>query len=123
MDDKVYKDLREALRFVAKQDVNGCLRGETEYERSWMKRGGVGAFFTLVRSMDRLDSLCSRQPEGGDRYDIFLHCLQSDGDTGVLNAVRDLRRYLLLVEAELVRQGHELPLQRHNKEDFSDEAD
>ena len=119
MDKKTKEELYEAVGVVAQLDWSGVMKGEEEYDRSWLKRGGVGVYFTLIRPMDRLDSLCSRPASNGVPYDIFQHCLDSpDGDTGVLNAVRDLRRYLLLVEAELVRRGHQLPLQRHNHKDM-----
>ncbi len=112
--DKETKDgLEAALTKVAQQDIEGILVAEDEYDRSWCRRGGQGAFFTLARALDRLPVLVARQPKAGDRYDIFQHCIESDG-TGVLDSVRDLRRYLLLVESELVRRGHKLPLQRHN---------
>jgi len=116
MDEKLKKQLLAALQKVAAQDVEGCFNGEQEYNRSWLKRGPVGAYFTVVRPLDRLDTLCNRSASNGVSFDIFQHVLDSpDGDTGALNAVRDLRRYLLLVEAELVRRGFDLPLQRHNR--------
>lgn len=100
---------------VANLDVEGLLSARDEYGDSWKENGGIGAYFTLKRPLDRLVKLCSKMPKGGDgRYDIFAHCVESEGDGGALNAVRDLRRYLTLVEAELIERGEKLPVQRHN---------
>jgi hypothetical protein len=107
--------MEEAISTVAASDVEGLIKAQAEYGDSWKKRGGSGAYLTIVRPLDRLDILAGKPASNGIPYDIFQHCLDAkDGDSGVLNAVRDLRRYLILVEAHLVSQGHELPKQRHN---------
>lgn len=115
MDDQTRDGLKSALEIVTKQDLEGVLVGEEEYSRSWLRHGSVGAFFTMIRCMHRFDVLCSRPASNNIEYDVFQHCLDSIGDSGVLNSVRDARRYLLLLEAELIRLGHTLPLQRHNQ--------
>jgi len=110
------KSFEVSLEEVAVRDVEGLMQARIEYGESWKKRGGCGAYFTIVRPLDRLDILCARPASNGVPFDIFQHCLDSpNGDEGVLNALRDLRRYLLLVEVELVQRGHDLPLQRHNR--------
>lgn len=115
MDEATRVGLEASLKKVAQSDVEGILVGEEEYDRSWMKDGGVGAWFTMKRCLDRLPVLVSRKPsDSGDRFDIFQHVLADKAGTGVLDSVRDMRRYCMLVEAELVRQGHNLPPQRHN---------
>ena len=112
-------EFQQALKRVLDSDLEGLIEAQNEYGESWCARGGQGAFFTLVRPLDRLLVLASKT--GTDRrvapYDIFEHCLDNpaSGEEGpVLNTVRDLRRYLTLVEVYLVRRGHSLPLQRHN---------
>jgi len=106
----------KAIAQVAADDVEGLIQAREEYGDSWCDRGGSGAWFTIVRPLDRLNKMMTRRPApGSDTTDIFAHmAVCQTGDEGVLNAVRDLRRYLLLAEAELVRRGHKLPLQRHN---------
>ena len=93
------------LSDVATDDVALLMEKEKTYKGSWKKRGGVGAFMMLARKWDRLENILSDQV---DKYDIFAG-IDNDpsGDDGtVLAEVRDLRRYLLLVEAELTAQGH-----------------
>lgn len=73
-----------------------------QYRGSWKKRGGVGAYFTFVRKIDSLVAQCDA---GG--YNIFKLCIDNgSGDGGTLEQVRDLRRYLALVEAELVQRAY-----------------
>lgn len=111
---EVMAQLEEMLYKVAGEDVEGLLVGEVEYDRSWIAHDGVGAFFTLIRGLHRLEAICKTKPKEGDRYDIFQHVLESPPNSGALDAMRDIRRYLLNVEAELTRRGHKLPRQRHN---------
>ena len=105
----------EALRKVVEQDFEGLINAQNEYGDSWKQDGGVGAYFTLLRPLHRLVRLARSPASNGQSFDIFQHCLDSVGDAGVLNATRDLRRYLCLVEAHLVQAGHSLPVQRHNE--------
>lgn len=113
------KSFEQSLRQVVADDVEGLIEAKREYGDSWRSRGGQGAYFTLVRPLDRLGVVVAKNHAGAPPYDIFAHCLDNPvrGQEGLtLNAVRDLRRYLLLVEAYLVEEGHELPLQRHNQQ-------
>lgn len=63
------------------------------YGRSWVKRGGVGAFMMLARKWDRIENITQEYS-----YNI-LNALRSEGDS-LLDDIADLRRYLLLVESE-----------------------
>lgn len=74
-------------------------KGQT-YGASWRNRGGVGAFMMLARKWDRIENQCK---ELG--YDIF-NVIDRDRDPsgvvlpdGILDDLRDLRRYLFLVDA------------------------
>jgi hypothetical protein len=109
---------QEALVTVASQDVEGLLEAERNYGESWCKRGGVGAFMNCTRKWDRLEQMLKA---GGDfdKYDIFTAIeveVKAGGEKGeaILDAVRDLRRYLLLVEAKMLAVLGDLPLQRDN---------
>jgi hypothetical protein len=114
----------EYLRDVALEDVRLVTEKDKSYGASWKKRGGPGAFMMLARKWDRLEQMISGLGRfgGGDEdaqpYDVFAwieaqgrsakkyspHMLQG-ADGTVLAEVRDLRRYLLLVEAEMVARG------------------
>ena len=109
------KTMEECIQQIAEEDVEGLIEAQVEYGDSWKQRGGPGAWFTVVRPLDRLNTMMAKQmPSNGISNDIFQLMKDSESDGGVLNAVRDLRRYLMLVEAEVIRQGADLPLQRHN---------
>lgn len=81
---------------VAAQDVVELQRKDAEYGGSWKRRGGVGAFMMLARKWDRLEQQVTQHG-----YDVFAAAEADARDEGVLDDIRDLRRYLLLVEAEL----------------------
>ena len=94
-------DMRELtqaeLLSVAEADVVTLLRKQTEYGPSWKRRGGVGAFMMLARKWDRLEEQVKR-----DGYDIFASCANDTRPEGILDDIADLRRYLLLVEAQVM---------------------
>jgi hypothetical protein len=122
----------EYLQTVADEDVRFVLDKDRSYGASWKKRGGVGAFMMLARKWDRLETMLSETPVTSGRgvtftkYDIFsLMALQEDPthpraqgqDGSVLAEVRDLRRYLLNVEAEMMARGVVLPPPHASDED------
>lgn len=53
----------------------------------------------LARKWDRIENLVKQHG-----YDIFETIQSDSSDTGVLDDIRDLRCYLLLVEAEMKTQ-------------------
>ena len=60
-------------------DVEYVRHKDAQYDASWKKRDGVGAFFTIVRPWDRLESI-SRSVG----YDIFANIREEglEGPTG-----------------------------------------
>lgn len=93
-----YSDLsyRNNLPRLASNDAKEVLEKDIEYGASWKKRGGVGAFMMLARKWDRLEEKIEKHG-----YDIFA-AIESDNRTeGIIDDIRDLRRYLLLVDAEM----------------------
>lgn len=79
---------------LAQDDHNALVKARESYGDSWKKRGGVGAFMMLARKWDRIEN-----QTGEHGYDIFAAVKHDPSDTGILDDIRDLRRYLLLVEA------------------------
>jgi len=92
----------ENLRFIegiAKDDVDTLIsKGET-YGDSWKRRGGVGAFMMLARKMDRLENMAKDHG-----YDIFEAIKANPSEGGIMDDIRDLRAYLILVESEMMHQ-------------------
>ena len=81
---------------LSKEDVEGLAKAEKSYGDSWRQRGGIGAFMMLARKWDRLEKQVN---EFG--YDIFNAIDNDTRDEGILDDIRDLRRYLFLVEAHM----------------------
>lgn len=92
---------------MGKEDAQHLQMKDKSYGSSWRKRGGVGAFMMLARKWDRLERMCEQAG-----YDIFA-LIKAEGipepgmdppDDSVLAQLRDLRRYLFLVDSWLSLQ-------------------
>lgn len=99
------KDHMSHIEGIASRDVETLEHKERTYAGSWKKRGGVGAFMMLARKMDRIELISERAG-----YDIFA-VIDREGlggaDGELLAEIRDLRCYLLLVEAEMTARLEE----------------
>lgn len=87
--------MNKNVKEIAGNDVIVLLEKEKTYGDSWKKRGGIGAFMMLARKWDRIENQCAY-----NGFDIF-QCNPSEKD-GLLDDISDLRRYLLLVESEIL---------------------
>lgn len=91
------------IEAVLHQDFACLVEKERTYKGSWKKRGGVGAAMMTLRKVDRLENILA-----SSSYDVFQAVAASKGseaDGTALAEIRDLRRYLILVEAELMSRG------------------
>jgi len=98
-----FSDLTLQMRKVCRameSDIETLVDKEGSYGNSWKRRGGVGAFMMLARKWDRIENCLSDRAD--ERYDIFHAMMQDMRDDGILDDIRDLRRYLLLVESEVL---------------------
>lgn len=103
----------DQLITVAGADVDGLKAKDKEYGGSWKKRGGIGAFMMLARKWDRLEERVKNL-----NYDVFTAVQGDDRSETVIDDIRDLRRYLLLVEAECRAQGMAAALTLPGDEQF-----
>jgi len=88
---------------LSNKDVEGLHQAEQSYGDSWKQRGGVGAFMMLARKWDRLEKQVNEY-----NYDVFEAAKDDMREEGILDDIRDLRRYLFLVEAEVrIREANE----------------
>tara|TARA_R110000796_G_scaffold62416_2_gene143951 strand:- start:1682 stop:1972 length:291 start_codon:yes stop_codon:yes gene_type:complete len=87
------------IKKLAESDVTALVRAQESYGDSWRSRGGVGAFMMLARKWDRIENQV-----GNDKYDVFKTITDDPSNDGILDDIRDLRRYLLLVEAHVSRK-------------------
>lgn len=88
------------VRNLAHNDANALAKAEQSYGDSWKKRGGVGAFMMLARKWDRIENQVTE-----DKFNVFDTIAANPSKTGIIDDIRDLRRYLLLVESEMIRTG------------------
>lgn len=84
------------IQFIANNDVKVLREKGATYGDSWKQRGGVGAFMMLARKWDRIENQAK-----SNMYDIFTAIHNSTSTDGLLDDIRDLRCYLLLVEEEI----------------------
>ena len=92
-----FSDIIAKVNQIAHEDVQQLHEAEKSYGNSWKQRGGVGAFMMLARKWDRIENQTQRE-----KYDIFQTIRIDSREEGVIDDIRDLRRYLLLVEAEML---------------------
>lgn len=100
---------REQIPMVSAADVDRLLKKDQEYGASWKRRGGVGAFMMMVRKIDRIMAQIP-EPDGHPKhgFDVFAILADEHADLSesLLDTLRDLRGYAMLIEAEhLVRIG------------------
>lgn len=96
-------DNYDVIEEVAMNDVAQLREKGKSYGTSWRNRGGVGAFMMLARKWDRLEN--AAKVSG---YDIFKLVAEDMRKEGVIDDIRDLRRYLLLVESHLLLENDNL---------------
>lgn len=93
---------------IAREDVGGLLKAQGSYADSWKRRGGVGSFMMLARKWDRMENHLRIGEEDGEPIykSIFLAIRDDVRPEGIIDDIRDLRRYLALVEAECRARGY-----------------
>ena len=92
----------QKVNVLANDDVSALHEAEKSYGDSWKKRGGIGAFMMLARKWDRIEKQSCDYT-----YDIFLALEEDKRPEGLIDDIRDLRRYLLLVEAQIALQKND----------------
>jgi hypothetical protein len=86
----------DVVKSLASEDHACLIQAGKSYGDSWKKRGGVGAFMMLARKWDRIENQTQKC-----KWDIFEAIRKDPSSTGILDDIKDLRRYLLLVESEM----------------------
>lgn len=89
------------MRKIANQWIDLCERKDKQYGSSWRKRGGVGAFFALIRKMDRFEQQASQVG-----YDVFSTSIDpADAVENFEDTCGDIINFLLLIlEARQAQQ-------------------
>ena len=94
--EKEYSKIIKQTEIICAEDWTSLDRAEEDYGDSWRKRGGIGAFMMLARKWDRIEKQVFDYT-----YDIFLALEEDKRPEGLMDDIKDLRRYLLLVEAHM----------------------
>ena len=97
---KEYSPIIRQTEIISAEDWTSLDRAEEDYGDSWRKRGGIGAFMMLARNWDRIEKQVFDYT-----YDIFLALEEDRRPEGLMDDIKDLRRYLLLVEAHMRTKG------------------
>ena len=93
---KEYSPIIKETEIISAEDWTSLDKAEQDYGDSWRKRGGIGAFMMLARKWDRIENQVFDYT-----YDIFLALEEDKRPEGLMDDIKDLRRYLLLVEAHM----------------------
>lgn len=101
-------DYLSHLNSIAQEDVAGLKKAQESYGDSWKKRGGVGAYMMLVRKMDRMELQAKKHG-----YDVFAAIEADPRAEGLIDDIRDLRRYLMLVESEMRARASQAACSQH----------
>lgn len=91
--------IEERLTHLSTVAVAELVAKDSEYGGSWKKRGGVGAYMMLARKWDRLENHVQKHG-----WNIFAAYDADDRPEGILDDIRDLKAYLMLVEDHLLLQ-------------------
>jgi len=93
------------IKPICQGDGEGLHVAEKQYKGSWKRRGGIGAYMMLCRKWDRLENRIEDSTQEHTQYDIFDAIAKDERAEGLIDDIRDLRRYLTLVEAEMRARG------------------
>lgn len=93
-------NIYDVILQLAKEDAKVLAERDSSYGSSWEKRGGVGAYMMMVRKSDRIETQVEKHA-----WDVFAAIRSNPAPDGVIDDLRDLRRYLFLVEAKLTVEG------------------
>lgn len=77
---------------LPEEDIIQLRKKDEEYGGSWKRRGGIGAYFSAVRKIDRIEHRLSKM-------DLRTALENDTREEGILDDLGDLRRYLLLWES------------------------
>lgn len=88
------------LHLIATNDAKILVQADQQYGSSWLKRGGTGAYIVGIRKADRMEQQLAKH--GGN---LRLAVQHDQRPEGIINDLRDLRRYFYLWEANAQELG------------------
>jgi hypothetical protein len=96
----------DLLAQILGKDIDVIRAKNATYQDSWRRRGGVDSFMMLARKWDRIETMCKAEGfniiNAGSKYrGKYGEKIEQDGT--LIAEIRDLRRYLAMVDEYLVR--------------------
>jgi len=88
------------IKIITDEDAAGLIKAHESYGDSWKRRGGVGAYMVMIRKFDRMERAAEK-----NGWDIFEAVRADPRVEGILDDIRDARRYLTLIESALREMG------------------
>ena len=113
------KEFWERINVLMTEDLDVLMDKDREYQGAWKADGGKGAWHqALTRKWSRMETQVRRH-DG----DLFEAILRDGRPEGILDDLRDLRRYLYLVDSEMAvalsrREYWEVPGPGPEDDDF-----
>lgn len=98
---------RPHIEPLAKNDAEVVVEKDKQYGASWCKRGGTGAYHVFIRKFDRLEEWTKKF-----QYDMWQAIREDNRPEGIIDDIRDIRGYLLLIEAYAIENGMVTPRYR-----------
>jgi hypothetical protein len=112
------KGYLDCLPAVSQSDVWAIEHADQSFAQSWRRGRGADAYKTLAEKWQRIERrLVMYETRAAARYDVFEHIAADRRAKNIMDDIRDLRRYLMLVEAEMAARGDvEIGTARDNRD-------
>lgn len=101
-------EFKKRLQAILDSTQAQLMHAQGSYGESWIKRGGIGAFMNLARKWDRIQMSCKRAG-----WDIMKALEMDRRPEGLIDDLRDLRDYIILVDEYWTRDN---PIEQYVKE-------
>ncbi len=96
-----YDDQLRRMRRMMEMIIPHVNRKDLHYGSSWRKRGGPGAFFTIVRKLDRFEEAAFK--EGYDIFGLFENDARKES---ILDDCADIIGYMLVLMDYAMHMGY-----------------
>ncbi len=106
-------------REIVEKDLEILNKKIQQHGYDWKKRGGVGAFILAARKWDRIERFCCQQSP--DKWNIFKAAENKKVTKDLFENIGDLRRYLILIEEEILYRQHKEEKEEEEEEEEEDQ--
>lgn len=102
---KLAQHYRDIVKDISAEDVALLTKKGKDYGDTWKAEGGYSAFFNIYRKWQRIYQQVKQDSPECPKYDVFAHIAADLRKDGIIDDIKDLRCYLLLIEAEMRTRG------------------